>query len=55
MSEYRVIEFERARNLGNDAMIALNVEQNIVRFVGFVNWVCQLTPTPVFIAVNCAA
>ena len=35
-------------------MIALDVQQNEVRLVGFVDRVSQLTATPVFEAVNLA-
>src|SRR5579863_5568214 len=55
VSQHRIAETERTRELGEGLLIALDVEQDVVRFVNFGNGEGQLAPAPVLETMHRAA
>ena len=52
MTQYGIVKLEYAGDFFNRIMAALNVHHDVMRFVNLVDGMSQLTPTPVFGAMN---
>ena len=52
MAQYGVIEFESVLEFIKHRLITLDVHQNVVCFVNFLNWIDQLPSAPVFYAMD---